>query len=235
MREKEGVVGDTNDPDFQKGVFMGFQAQNPLSRENLTEGIGLNRNHFLNGYLRGLKQYLASKEIILPWDINIETNIVQPYFLLGYSHGLERKNPNIPDNIFGEKDENLGEEGNIYRASIEATENTLKTEGYIIGFIVSVAKDFDLTLDQHDIPTDDHSYEVFMAGYEGRTFASVPQPNQNVEWASDFDKDVADLLRRRKYEAGMKIWLRKHKLDINIASEFTDNPQKLEDLKRKNS
>lgn len=125
---------------------------------------------FRRGYVDGLKRFIAEHKID-PASLGIWATpdvLTRDDALKGYLRGLRRESPNVMReySVRESTNERIDPKENWIPASLQLIriQAMLTREGYKLGFAVGVAKDFDIVLVALEIPTDNLSYEAFMAG-----------------------------------------------------------------------
>lgn len=179
--------------EFQLGAESGSKAEDvsilEQSRTPKPEtGIYVERDSFLRGYVQGLKTFIAAHKVGI-WVT--PDALTEGDTLKGYLKGLRRESPNVAGEIPKKSTENF-------------------KEGYRLGFVVSVARDFDINLNLfHELPSDDPAYNAFMAGFRAEPRA-LPIDNM--------------------YHTGLKVWLRTQGA-VNVSTHEIRNPKALNAFK----
>lgn len=203
------------------------------------EGISFRR-----GYIDGLKHFIAEHKIagLGMWttpDILTGDDGLQRY--LG---GLRREKPNIVrEYSTRESTKELissKKELELPRSLQEMRIRSMsRRAGYRLGFAVGVTRDFDMALGALEIPTDNLSYEAFMAGLRTDSKAlPVKQKPYGDEKYIDFkDEDslgsqlrVYETIDEMAYQAGLRIWLHAQEL-IDVPTWVIRHPEALRAFK----
>ncbi len=196
---------DESDPFFQQGKSAGLKAEDLLSLE--LEELAHHREHFLRGYITGLKLFIEEAGIQLPTGMDLDV-LAEPTSLLSYSQGLRRKNPHLPYTLGGGEESGLCEESEKARAwsnALTIMTGVVRSDGYFLGFVVGASRDFGIKLDQWHVPDSSPLYDVFAAGLGGKPYDSVPKPHVSVKWADDISRRLSAFKHRGVYDTGVEI------------------------------
>lgn len=230
---------------YQQGVESGLKAEdNPALRQIETEVVlsrdplGLSPQlriprsesgiigesvSFRKGYIDGLKSFIVEHKVGST-SLGIWATpevLTGDDALQGYLRGLRRESPNaareyptkrsIKEFIYLNRDP---EPEWLQR---QKTQLMFIREGYRLGFVVGVARDFDMTLDILEDPTDDPAYNAFMAGLkaEPRALPVERRSYRNKKYSKFYEEENSftaqlrahEMIDNTVYQAGLRIWL----------------------------
>lgn len=156
-------------------------------------------------------------------------------FLMSYSQGLARRRPYTPETLFENKNpirsqSDVVEEVN-WGTALTGIRDLININGYVLGFRLGLAKDFDLKCHGNEVPGNDNQYETFVIGLTGNPLDLTQKTYLKIKWASDFDRRFAEEIHNMVYKTGLKIWLYKQKLNPNLASKIFE-PERLAAFKK---
>ena len=206
---------------------------------------------FRRGYIVGLQEFLTTHNVDMKWMLDPNATpegLRSDDTLVGYLQGIRRQSPNRGRDVFqrtvAEKPFNKFRD---YEPEPEwlvklRTQTAQQQGGYKLGFLVGVARDFDITLTGLEIPSDNPSYEAFMQGSRGETRAMPIElkPKTDKYEINKFEsKDyglglggiwVYDALDDSAYKVGQRVWLASEGVDAFYA-HFIRHPEALRAFK----
>lgn len=212
----------------------------------LGESVG-----FRIGYIAGLQEFLTAHNVDMKWMLDPNATpegLRSDDTLVGYLQGMRRQSPNRGRDVFqrtvAEKPFNKFRD---YEPEPEwlsrfRAQTAQQQGGYKLGFLVGVARDFDVTLTGLEIPSDNPSYEAFMQGSRGETRAMPIElkPKTDKYEINEFEsKDyglglggiwVYDALDDSAYKVGQRVWLASEGVDAFYA-HFIRHPEALRAFK----
>jgi hypothetical protein len=236
-KEKLEAPEANKNPFFQKGFLLGIKAENPLTvilngKKSLR--LEKNKKHFLCGYAEGIRRFMNEKGLLVLIGESLE-NLTYFPFLISYSQGLARTKPGTPETLFENKNPsdlyNDAEKEVDWKVAATGIEDIISTSGYVLGFRVGLAKDFDLKCGGIEVPGSNNQYETFVIGLTGNSLDLTQKTYLKKNWASDFDRDFAELEHNMIYQTGLKVWLCKQKLNPSLASKIF-KPENLSAFKK---
>lgn len=201
------------------GLEAGKNALNPL--EEFSKAFGdafdqASRKQFLDSYLEGVTQFFEDHGLVMPIGSHME-NILQPQGLSGFIKGLNREKPNPKEKL----DPPWGEytDPKIWEYTLDMISQHFYGEGYFLGFMIGLAKDYDLNLHQVEVPKDSAQFELFNKGLNG--VPRVYTPLIGANFALEGDQKIAIRLEDWIYEGGLKLWLHKQGLNVELACKIS--------------
>lgn len=216
------------DTERELGLNAGLNALNPLDEFSKAFGDSVDQNtrkQFLEAYLQGVSQFFESRGLVMPIGSHME-DILQPQGLSGFIRGLNREKPNPQERLDPPSGEYTDPETWAYTLNLITQQ--LYSEGYFLGFMIGLAKDYDLNLCQLEVPKDAPQYELFNRGVNAQPRAFTPMIGANFVFEGD--QKIAIQLENWIYEGGLKLWLHQQGLDANLADKIS-HPEVLEGFK----
>lgn len=206
--------------------------------------------NFRKGYCLGLEQFLIGKGVDLKFShtgifgVNV---ITMEGGLEGFLKGMNLEAPGVERSYLPIKDDwrfLKGEIGEIFAAKERRRENM--KDGYALGFIVKIAREYGVTLDGlFEVPRDNVSYEVFMSGLKGEANPNHPNDNAMPFYGSYHAMDSRYLSRSRDfldttidysysdektYKKGLSIWLKSQNIK-GVSPDQIMHPEALKAFK----
>ncbi len=195
-------------PDYQKGREAGLKAEEPP--RDLVE--------FRSGYscyVEGLGVFLAQHKIFTT-DVgiyNFPEALSSRSSLSCFVSGLRRANPGIARNYIrrhrlDELKYNYNEKLGSSRLFMFERQQMLR--GYQLGFVVGIARDFDVKLQDMGIPTDDLSYQAFMDGLNAKPREMPLQRGRSIEtnyFLEESPHEIYESIDTNAYSTGLQVWL----------------------------
>lgn len=207
-------------PDYQKGVEIGSQALDPLSVLDTSSPV-TDRKAFLAGYAVALKKYLDLKKVRLPIATWHKEDIDFPPYLFGIVTGLKREGPNTPM-VFEFHGSGNPEDPQTWSDTSSWIYHRTKKNGYIIGFLAGLARDYGIITHCHAIPNDDTQYQVYLDGLTAKPskyFLRKEQQSLGAYAPEAYDKRI--------YLTGLKVWLQEQGFGTIICPVLLTHPQTL--------
>lgn len=210
------------------GLNAGVNALNPLEEFSKKFGSTVDqdaRQQFLNAYLEGVIQFFEGRGLVIPIGSHMES-ILQSQGLSGFIKGLNREKPNPQERLNPPSGKYTDPETWAY--TLDLITRQLYSEGYFLGFMIGLARDYGLNLNQCEVPKDDAQYELFNKGTNAQPRVYTPLIGANFLFEGD--QKIAIQLENWIYKGGLKLWLHQQGLDINFADKIS-HPEALEGFK----
>lgn len=210
------------------GLSAGLNALNPLDEFSKTFGDTVDQNvrkQFLEAYLQGASQFFENRGLVMPIGSHME-DILQPQDLSGFIKGLNREKPNPQERLNPPSGEYS--DPATWEYTLNIITQHLYSEGYFLGFMIGLARDYNLNLHAIEVPADAAQYELFNRGVNAQPRVFTPLIGAN--FVSEGDQKIAIKLESWIYEGGLKLWLHQRGLDINLADKIS-HPEALEGFK----
>ncbi|GEM_PF-5173101 len=207
------------------GLSTGLNARNPLDEYTKAFGDSVDqdvRKQFLEGYLEGATKFFVDRGLVVPIGSHIG-NIVHPRGLHGFIKGLNRENPNNHNPTV--KDDS---EAAVWEYTLDLISDHLFTDGYFLGFMIGLARDYDLNLNQVEVPKDAEQYALFNRGLNAQPRTYSPLIGANFAFKGD--QIIVIKLESWIYEGGLKLWLHQQGLDVGLADKIS-HPETLDAFK----
>ncbi len=221
------VLGKKTPKDL--GLETGKVALNPLEEFSKIFGDAFDQNsrkQFLDSYLKGVTQFFESRGLVMPIGSDLD-DILQPQGLSGFIKGLNREKPNIQESL----DSPSGEytDPKTWEYTLNLFSQHLYGEGYFIGFMIGIARDYGLTFSAHEVPASPAQYELFNQGLNAKPLVFSSLIGENFHFKED--QQIVIMLEKMIYEGGLKLWLHGQGLDVELASKIS-HPEALEAFKQ---
>lgn len=100
--------------------------------------------------------------------------------------------------------------------------HSTKRDGYIVGFLAGLARDYGIITHGHAIPDNDAQYQVYLDGLTAkpsRYFLRKGQQSLRAYAPEEYDKRI--------YLTGLKVWLHEQKFNTAICPVLLTHPQTL--------
>lgn len=181
---------------------------------------------FREGYIDGLKQFMQSKRIdISSAGLFLGANVITADSgLEGFLRGIRLETPNITrrynpamdeDRILNKYKSTTCEESLFAKLQFD---DLIIQQGYEIGFVVRVAREYGVVLNGLQIPTDNVSYQAFMQGLKGEV-RHMPFEGLLRSGKEDFilnkteshfkaEMKAYEVTIDQAYHAGLQVWLK---------------------------
>lgn len=202
---------------------------------------------FRQGYANGLADFLKTYGVDLRFagfyasPDRLRDVLRDDAVVVGYLQGMRRQSPGIDRKLpaFSTTEEISKEflyseqkpNWQIYLEQVIAQ----RRHGYQLGFLVGVARDFDITLNPFEVPTDNPTHLAFMQGLnaEPRAMPIEPKPARH-ELEKKFSRydglasgvSIYDALDNMAYVTGQRVWLASQGLDTKYVF-FIREPESL--------
>lgn len=212
--EKPGV----NTPK-ELGRTVGSKALNPLAEFLSLFGDSGNcgdRDQFIVGYLEGVTQFFEQRGLVMPIGSYME-DIRQQQGLVGFIKGLNREKPNPRERLTPPSGEYSDPAIEEYTFNMIAQH--FYSEGYFLGFMIGLARDYNLNLCQAEVPKNAEEFKLFHRGLNAQPIAFSPSIGANFLFHED--QGIAIQLERWIYEGGLKLWLHLQGLDVNLTNKIS--------------
>lgn len=212
--------------DYKRGQKFGLTASNPFLTSQLTDESPITgRKEFLAGYGKGLKAYLKTKGIRLPaGTTDLEYDIDYPPFLAGIITGLERNMPNV-SKAFKFEGSGEYEDEQTWANTYMLISHITKKDGYMVGFLASLARDYNIITNGHAVPDDNTQYQIYLEGLNAEpSDYFLAHGDKSLGWIASAEYN------KRIYLTGLKVWVVEHGLGICPVQLM--HPQTLEAFKR---
>lgn len=221
-REFYKKPGLSENHSYRKGMKLGSQVLDPLSLLQLTDDPSFGgRKEFLAGYAVELENYLARKRIILPIGTHYPKDEIDfPSYLFGIATGLKRALPNTP--MVHEFHGSGPEDPQTWADTLSFIHNIAKKDGYMIGFLVSLARDYNIITHGHAVPRDIAEYQVYLDGLSAKPskyFLRKGDKSLGGYAPEEYDKRI--------YLTGLKVWLHEQGLGTIMCPVLLTHPQTL--------
>lgn len=220
---------------YQQGVESGLKAEDNPTLRQIETGVVLSRDplglspqrgesvSFRKGYIDGLKSFIAEHKVDhAGLDIWATPEVLTgDDALQGYLRGLRRESPNAAREYPARRSTKeliyLNKDSEPEWLQRQRTQSMFTREGYRLGFIIGVARDFDMALGTLEVPADDPAFNAFMAGLKAEPRA-LPVERVSYgynEYSKFYEKEDSFTAQLRAYEmidntvyqAGLRIWL----------------------------
>ena len=217
---------------YQEGQRMGTEALDLPAASDAS---------LRRGYIEGLRTFLAGKNVdpkSLHGVYTSPENLVFDSVVAGYSRGIKRQPPNFQRD-FRIRDSKYQENLNyvsVWLADLQAR-TMQERDGFALGFVVGVIKDFGVTLHSLEIPGDDPSFRAFINGLTaepraiGETRKRSSRDKYLFEKMDPFFAQVEGYARKddQMYHAGLRVWI--HSLGLRIDTWQLRHPEALRTFK----
>lgn len=202
---------------YQQGVESGSKAEDASARMT-GEPVS-----FRKGYFDGLTGFIAQHQVDTA-SLGIWSNpevLTLDDALRGYLRGLRRQKPDVArEYLTGTSTKEsiyLNKDPKSEWLQPMRTQSMFARQGYRLGFVVGVVRDFDMTLGILEVPTDDPAYNAFMAGLQAEPRALPVEPRYygDKEDLKFYEKEdffttqlrTHQMIDDTVYQAGLRIWL----------------------------
>lgn len=197
--------------EFEFGKFLteaSYRYRRTISEDLIPEKVA-----FRDGYLEGLSAFLEQHSIPSR-DIFYTTPdiLTSRNGFTGFVRGLRRESPAIARDYSQRRssDKLIYEKGTESEWKFRARfERSQMLAGYRLGLIAGLARDTGVKLQGFYVPTDNVSYEAFMAGLraEPRQVPVEKDPNYDKFNLRENPYAVFETVDNIAYDAGLRIWL----------------------------
>lgn len=159
MVRPDSELGISQSPNFQRGRQAGENCViDPILPAIASQEIGTpfspEAQEFLDGFIEGLSNFMDKHKASLPIGSYLK-DLKSRIKLAGFIDGFYRRQPNIPEVISYE--------------NVDGLIQHVLSEGYYIGFYVSVVNNEGAIQNPHEIPSNEVDYKLFMKGYLARS------------------------------------------------------------------
>lgn len=192
--------------------------------------MGVNQD-FRKGYIEGLQEFLAAHNVDIKWlpTYALSEALMLDDVLIGYLRGIGRESPNRGRDLNQktktkqfEKFLNLESKPQEWQ-QIEAADELRaerQQEGYKLGFLASVMRDFNVTLYGFEVPADSQSYEALIQGLRGETRQMPLDVKSQYQHGKESLRGIFadDALNDHAYRVGQRLWLAGEGLSLFYAN-----------------
>lgn len=216
-RREEPIIKLFDEPFFKKDLYRDFSILGEKVPQVETE-VDPARASFRQGYLEGLGGFMSQRGITFSQtgifrDVN--AILSNDDGLVGFVRGAKLEAPSIPREYVrhSKKDKFMIFESDPEWVRKARFKKGLTREGYKVGLVVGVARDYGVLVNGIHVPMDNSSYQSFKQGLEAQPRnLPIERRREDKKFFLEYD-DVDTEVRALQffddgaYDLGLQVWL----------------------------